>query len=184
MITRINIQKGVIVNREDIPDNWIIDIKLNRIWIISLSNAKPEPVERIFFLSVKDGSLFLHNSTHDWYYYFRDKDVQDVLDEWDITRMITSDSIVATVVLNKQTMRPLSTVYIDEEGLLTDVVIKPQLVNEDTIVNSITGKFIGDVCVIRDGTTSTAYVKPKVNIINCNFKKLKRKELGENGDVK
>lgn len=184
MITRLNIRKSIIVNKADIPDNWIIDIKLNRLWIISLSNAKPEPVERMFNLPVQDGSLFLHNSTHDWYYYFRNKNLQDILDKWGITRMIVTNTVMATVILNKQTMKPVSLVYIDEEGPLTNVIIKPQLVNDDSIVNSITGKFVGDICIIRDGKISTAYIKPGVNILNCNLTKLRRKGLGKNADVK
>ena len=80
MITRINFVKdenGEIVfqNKEDIPKNWVVECKENLLVAVGLSKANPKR-ERITLFPVKEGSLFLHNSSFDYYCYFRDKELQ------------------------------------------------------------------------------------------------------------
>jgi hypothetical protein len=39
-------------------------------------------------IPVRDGSLFLYNSTNNWYWYFREKEIQDKLDMLKIDKII------------------------------------------------------------------------------------------------
>ena len=92
MITRINLVKdenGEIVfqNKEDIPKNWVVECKENLLVAVGLSKANPKR-ERITLFPVKEGSLFLHNSSFDYYCYFRDKELQKILDKYGIQKIV------------------------------------------------------------------------------------------------
>ena len=70
MITRINIVKEnsefKIQNKNEIPKNWILEIKNQKLFAISLSNANLER-DRINEFNLEEGSLFLFNSSRDFY---------------------------------------------------------------------------------------------------------------------
>lgn len=70
--------------------NWIIIINHHDryIYIESLSKAKSTRTNK-FYVKLSEGSLFLYNSTTDWYWYFREKEIQEFLDEFNIGKLIS-----------------------------------------------------------------------------------------------
>ena len=96
MITRLNLIRNsqneiVLENPDLIPKNWILEIKDNKIYIVGLSKANSKR-ERISLFDLKEGSLFLHNSSFDFYAYFRDKDTQSILDKYGIQKMVAIEN--------------------------------------------------------------------------------------------
>ena len=92
MITRINLVKNehneiIIQNKEDIPKNWIVEIKNNQLIVVGLSKANPNR-ERVNLFELKEGSLFLYNSSFDFYCYFRKIEIQDILYEYGIQKVV------------------------------------------------------------------------------------------------
>lgn len=70
--------------------NWRIIINKydSYIYIESTSNAKTTSNKK-FYTKLKEGTLFLYNSTTNWYWYFRDKEIQDFLDSLSIGQVIS-----------------------------------------------------------------------------------------------
>ena len=113
MITRIDIiqvdDNFQIRNKEDIPKNWLVEIKEKKLFVVGLSNANPER-ERVSEFSLKEGSLFLFNSSRDFYCYFRNKEIQDIFDEFNIIKMtsITDRVYVTLHVENGKVTNPIT----------------------------------------------------------------------------
>ena len=113
MITRINLVKdenGEIVfqNKEDIPKNWVVECKENLLVAVGLSKANPKR-DRITLFPVKEGSLFLHNSSFDYYCYFRDKELQKILDKHGIQKIVTIEHtlFITLHVVNGKVINPI-----------------------------------------------------------------------------
>ena len=113
MITRINLVKdenGEIVfqNKEDIPKNWVVECKENLLVAVGLSKANPKR-ERITLFPVKEGSLFLHNSSFDYYCYFRDKELQKILDKYGIQKIVAIEHtlFITLHVVNGKVINPI-----------------------------------------------------------------------------
>lgn len=92
MITRINFVKNenneiVIQKNSTIPKNWLVEIKNNQIITVGLSKANPDR-EKINSFNLEEGSLFLYNSSFDFYCYFRNKETQDILDKYGIQKVV------------------------------------------------------------------------------------------------
>ena len=113
MITRINIVKEnsefKIQNKNEIPKNWILEIKNQKLFAISLSNANLER-DRINEFNLEEGSLFLFNSSRDFYCYFRKKEIQDIFDQFNIVKMISiSDRLYVTLhIENGKVTNPIT----------------------------------------------------------------------------
>ena len=71
--------------------NWdvFIDENTNNIFIESKSNSCKGKKKTNFNIHLDNGSLFLYNSSTDWYWYFRDKETQDFLDKFNISKLIS-----------------------------------------------------------------------------------------------
>ena len=69
-------------------DNWDLTITDTTILINAKSRAKNKRC-RNFAIDLEEGSLFLYNSSTNWYWYFRPKILQDKLDELKIDRIIS-----------------------------------------------------------------------------------------------
>lgn len=105
MLTRINIDKDdsgnlIVLNPENIPSNWVIDIFSDYIRVISLSNANTKR-ERITKYDPVPGSLFLYNSTTDFYSFYRTKEVQTLMDKYLITKIVKVKPNEEILILDK-----------------------------------------------------------------------------------
>lgn len=78
--------------------NWIIEIKFQQIFCVGLSNARKTD-ERIKIYPLEEGSLFLYNSSYNWYSYFRKNEIQDVLDKFNIIKCKSCDSDYVKIVI-------------------------------------------------------------------------------------
>lgn len=113
MITRINIEKQnglfMIVNRDQIPKNWIVEIKNRKLVVIGLSNANNDR-NRISEYELREGSLFLFNSNKDFYCYFRNKETQKIFDEFNIIKMasINERVFITLHVENGKVVNPIT----------------------------------------------------------------------------
>lgn len=179
MITRIDIKDGSIVLPESIPDNWIVEIKLNRLWVVALSNAK-KTNKRVTSIPVQDGSLFLQNSTHDWYYYFRVSALQTILDKYKINRIIANRKVVVTVCIDTVTGKLIEPIYLEQENPLADVEVHSQFVADQREVIALQGILNSPVCIVRSNDNVTAYVEDGVDLLMYDFTKLERKEIDVN----
>ena len=179
--------------------NWTIkvDLKVRRIYIHSFSNAKKK--RRDFSIYVRSGSLFLYNSTTDWYWYWRNKSLQDELDAYRIDKICTlnNDTIEMDIILkdNNGIPEPIS------EGEQTTLKLFPNDVEmefnpkyyahtwEDTnfIISSCKikpDKFV----IIESDDHKILYVRPKLKIddlvdehllddFNLNYPDFQRSEI-------
>ena len=96
--------------------NWSITANAECTEIIVICNSKAnKSKERITRFPMKEGSLFLYNSTNDWYCYFRDMDFQAILDKVHIDTIISTykDDIVIPICC-----------YIRKDGTLVNSTIK------------------------------------------------------------
>jgi hypothetical protein len=69
---------------------WDISIDDDIITIISKSKAKKKKTNK-FVRPIEEGSYFFYNSTTNWYWYFRPRTMQDLLDRFSIDRMIPAE---------------------------------------------------------------------------------------------
>ena len=113
MITRLNIIRNsqnelILENPDLIPKNWILEIKDNKIYTVGLSKANSKR-ERISMYDLKEGSLFLHNSSFDFYSYFRDKETQSILDKYGIQKMVAIENnlFITLHVVNGKVTNPI-----------------------------------------------------------------------------
>lgn len=113
MITRINLVKNehneiIIQNKEDIPKNWIVEIKNNQLIVVGLSKANPNR-ERTSFFDLQEGVLSLHNSSFDFYCYFRSKEIQDILDKYYIQKVVSIEHklIITLHIINGEVTNPV-----------------------------------------------------------------------------
>ena len=67
--------------------NWILEIKKDKLIVVGLSNANKNK-DRIISYPLKEGSLFLYNSTYNWYSYFREKEIQNTFDKYKIIKCV------------------------------------------------------------------------------------------------
>lgn len=91
------IYEGEILTSSSKLKNWIIEIKDNQLFCIGLSNAN-KTNERIKIYKLEEGSLFLMNSSYNWYSYFRKKDVQKKLDKYNIIKCKNCNEFVKIVI--------------------------------------------------------------------------------------
>ena len=96
------IYEGEILTSSSKLKNWIIEIKDNQLFCIGLSNAN-KTNERIKIYKLEEGSLFLMNSSYNWYSYFRKKDVQKKLDKYNIIKCKNCSEFVKIVIDNENT---------------------------------------------------------------------------------
>lgn len=84
IIVNQNDEKLVLKHR-----SWEITVnfKLSKINFISTSKAKIK-TRNTFEMTIRSGSLFLYNSSLDWYWYFRNAGLQNKLDKLGIDRII------------------------------------------------------------------------------------------------
>lgn len=73
--------------------NWIIEIKSNQLIVVGLSNANKHK-DRIQFYPLQEGSLFLYNSTYNWYSFFRKKENQELFDKYNLVKAINVNKII------------------------------------------------------------------------------------------
>lgn len=83
-IMKENLPKG---QQEEELKNWVLEIKKDNLIVVGLSKAN-KTKDRIQFYPLKEGSLFLYNSTYNWYSYFREKEIQEVFDTHNIIKCI------------------------------------------------------------------------------------------------
>ena len=57
----------------------------------SLSRGMNDDLVREFTISPKEGSLFMQTSKDNWYWFWRDKETQDVMDKYSINKIIPID---------------------------------------------------------------------------------------------
>lgn len=69
--------------------SWTLTVTKRYIKIFCSSKAKEK--RRNFKIELRSGSLFLYNSTTNWYWYFRSAEVQEILDKLNIDKMVTLD---------------------------------------------------------------------------------------------
>lgn len=91
------IYEGEILTSSSKLKNWIIEIKDNQLFCIGLSNAN-KTNERIKIYKLEEGSLFLMNSSYNWYSYFRKKNMQEKLDKFNIIKCKNCNEFVKIVI--------------------------------------------------------------------------------------
>ena len=70
--------------------NWKIILNNYEKYLYIQSESKAKTTKNnTFYIKPKEGSLFLYNSTTTWYWYFRDKETQDFLDEFNIGKVVS-----------------------------------------------------------------------------------------------
>ncbi len=94
------IYEGEILTSSSKLKNWIIEIKDNQLFCIGLSNAN-KTNERIKIYKLEEGSLFLMNSSYNWYSYFRNKNMQEKLDKFNIIKCKNCNEFVKIVIDNE-----------------------------------------------------------------------------------
>ena len=74
-----------------ISKNWTVVIGNEKIHFECRSQSRSfnEHTKREFDIELREGSLFMYNSTSTWYWYFRKKDIQDFLDKRGISKIVS-----------------------------------------------------------------------------------------------
>ena len=82
--------------------SWQITINWQNTYIFCASKAKEK--RRKFSIRTRSGSLFLYNSTTNWYWNFRNRSLQKMLDALHVDRIVNMDNNTADieVVLAKE----------------------------------------------------------------------------------
>lgn len=101
-------------------DSWTIVINKRRMYIHCSSNAINK--KRDFNIPYMNGSLFLYNNTHNWYWNFRKKSLQNMLDKIQVDTIVNLDIddhiTIPTIVEQKK--KYVYTRFVDEfRGLMT-----------------------------------------------------------------
>ena len=116
MIQRLDIilnkNNFVIIQNEDIP-NWVVTIKNNMIVATALSNANKNR-DRAFLFPAQEGSLFLYNSSFDFYAFFRNAKNQEILDRANIIRVHSVKSNTVQIIskeLNGKELEPIIKIH-------------------------------------------------------------------------
>lgn len=100
--------------------NWYIKLDLiyRKIFIHSYSNAKKK--RRDFNIYARSGSLFLYNSTTNWYWYWRNKNLQDELDRFSIEKIVTIEELPIeheiVCKVNQETGEPIPVELSESDG--------------------------------------------------------------------
>ena len=116
MIQRLDIilnkNEFMIVQNEIIP-NWVVTIKNNMIVATALSNANKNR-DRAFLFPAQEGSLFLYNSSFDFYAFFRNAKNQEILDRMNIIRVhsVKGNSVqIISKEVNGKEVEPILKIY-------------------------------------------------------------------------
>lgn len=90
--------KGFFIKRDSVTNettllsrNWSVYIKSHGIEFACSSLARGpvnKELRRDFMRDFEEGSLFLVTTNNNWYWYWRDREVQEILDKYDINKLV------------------------------------------------------------------------------------------------
>lgn len=158
VVGSMSIEKDKYGNTRVLTGSWKIRFRNDSMELYCSSKAKQK--RRNFRVSIRSGSLFLYNTTYNWYWNFRSAKVQKMLDEFKIDRMINVDTTIVSI----------STVFKMEDGK------RKEYQDEKYQTIKYFSDDLGDYKVIKQGETN--------NVIACDvifhFKKFLIIETKEN----